>query len=103
MPNSRSGDLRKAGKRQYNPHVLPFHLLSFEHFDGYGVTAPPMASLCSGKGFSTRFRTMIVKTFHKALDCDVRYRVTESGVTFLSPEARRIVTFIQDVAEDGRQ
>ena len=30
--------------------------------------------------------------FHKALDCDVRYSVTESDVKFLSPVARRVVT-----------
>ena len=38
------------------------------------------------------FRTIIVKMFHKALDCDVRYSVTESDVKFLSPVARRVVT-----------
>jgi hypothetical protein len=37
-------------------------------------------------------RTIIVKMFHKALDCDVRYRVTESDVKFLSPVGRRVVT-----------
>ena len=38
------------------------------------------------------FRTIIVKMFHKALDCDVRSSVTESDVKFLSPVARRVVT-----------
>ena len=37
-------------------------------------------------------RTIIVKMFHKALDCDVRSSVTESDVKSLSPVARRDVT-----------
>ena len=40
-------------------------------------------------------RTIIVKMFHKALDCDARYSVTESDVKFLSPVARRVVTKIR--------
>jgi len=90
--NSRSGDLREVGKRQYNPHVLPFHHFSYEHFDGYRGNCSIYGFFNPAKRALAVFRTIIVKMFHKALDCDVRSSVTESDVKFLSPVARRVVT-----------
>src|SRR3982074_2156670 len=62
--NARSGDLRDADNRHCNPHVLPFHDFSFEHFDGYWVTAPLTASY-PAKSFSTRLERSSSKCFTK--------------------------------------
>ena len=62
---ARSGDLRDADKRHCNPHVLPFHHFSFEHFDGYWGNCSAYRFLSSEEGFSTRLGRSSSKCFTK--------------------------------------
>jgi hypothetical protein len=87
--NSCWGDPREPGKRQYNPHVLPFHHFSFEHFGSYWHNCSTYGFFIQRRRLEQVFLTIIAKMFHKVLDCEVRYSVTESDVKFLSPGARR--------------